>query len=58
MKLDLKEEKSFLIFDINVKCWSWKNHISKVLPIVVIFGGYIVVYPIFIFFNLFIHRKE
>ncbi len=58
MKLDLKEENYFLIFDINVKCWSWENHISKVLPIVVIFGGYIVVYPIFIFFNLFMHRKE
>ncbi len=58
MKLDHKDESSYLIFDITVKCWSWQEHISKVMPLVIIFGGYIVIYPIFIFITLYLHRHQ
>jgi hypothetical protein len=58
MKLDQGDESSYLIYDISVKCWSWQHHISKVLPLLIIFGGYIVIYPIFIFCKLFKHRNQ
>ena len=58
MKYDNADDSSYLIFDINVKCWSWQDHISKVLPLTIIFGSYIIIYPIFIFCKLYMNRNQ